>query len=251
MPPQRLPAAQHGAGNCGSSQHSCMADGGIKTSDICAHWSWRGQGRVNVVLQGHGSTRVQPICIVIFASALQVGEICDGRSITNRPNSIKVGQQKGHVVYLAESETDMVEWLSALEGTLARLINVIAGVEDPPPSHEVHADSALSSATHSNASFLKQVESDFEASRPVTERRQSQHAAPHGGYITSKSNYPGIAPPNFVQPMNEYRMHGAPRGGGGAVYRGDDGMTYGMGTGPTIGGLFFVSLMCACTILMS
>jgi hypothetical protein len=191
---------------------------------------------------------VQLICMMIFASALQVGEICEGRSITNRPNSIKVGQQKGHVVYLAESETEMVEWLSALEATVARLIKVIAGVEDPPPSQDVHADSAFSSATHSNASFLKQVESDFEASRPATERRQSAHAPPHIGHYTSKSNYPGIAPPTFVQHANEYETHGS-RGEGRAVYRDDHGVSYGMGTGTTIGGVFSVSLMVARVIL--
>jgi hypothetical protein len=91
----------------------------------------------------------------------QVGEISDGQSATNKPNSIKVGREKGHVVYVADSETEQVEWISALDTTVARLVKIIAGVDDaPPPTREGRGGG-------SNAALLQQAERDFAAAGMV------------------------------------------------------------------------------------
>jgi hypothetical protein len=88
---------------------------------------------------------------------LQVGEIGSGQSVTNRSNTIKVTREKGFVVYLADSETEMVEWMSALEGAVARLMRIIAGVDDEQPVQQAQQPGSASSRN----AMLAQAESAF------------------------------------------------------------------------------------------
>lgn len=105
---------------------------------------------------------------------MQADDVSSGQSVTNRANTIKVSRIKGFVVYMAESETEMVEWMSALEGTVSRLLKIIAGCDDedeaPPPSH--------SSASHHN-SMLAQAEQSFKqrAQQPSWSESQQQRSS--------------------------------------------------------------------------
>lgn len=57
----------------------------------------------------------------------QVTDVSDGSAATGRPNSIKLSTATGSKCYITDSETAQVEWISALEGTVARLVKIIAG----------------------------------------------------------------------------------------------------------------------------
>ncbi|KAG7673887.1 hypothetical protein Ndes2526B_g02640 [Nannochloris sp. 'desiccata'] len=69
----------------------------------------------------------------------QVTDVTDGTSTTGRPNSIKLSTATGSRCYLTESETSQVEWISALESSVERIVKIVAGVdeEDHSPGNEV------------------------------------------------------------------------------------------------------------------
>lgn len=57
----------------------------------------------------------------------KVTDVSDAREQTGRGNSLKLSTAQGHVCYIADSETELVEWISALEGAVARIMKAIAG----------------------------------------------------------------------------------------------------------------------------
>lgn len=59
-----------------------------------------------------------------------VTDVSDGSGATGRPNSIKVSTATGYICYLCENETSQVEWISALEGAVARIVKLVAGVDE-------------------------------------------------------------------------------------------------------------------------
>lgn len=96
---------------------------------------------------------------------LQAGEVSSGQSVTNRANSIKLGREKGFVVYLADSETEMVEWMSALEGTVSRLMRIIAGVDEEAGA--APDNSSRRQFASSQSAFLAQSENAYKSSHSV------------------------------------------------------------------------------------
>jgi tetrahydromethanopterin S-methyltransferase subunit E len=57
----------------------------------------------------------------------------EAKSVTGRPNSFQLKTATGgSVAYIADSETDLVEWMSAIEGAMAVILRVVAGIEDEP-----------------------------------------------------------------------------------------------------------------------
>ena len=60
----------------------------------------------------------------------QVTDVTDGTSATGRPNSIKLSTATGSRCYLTESETSQVEWISALESSVERIVKIVAGVDE-------------------------------------------------------------------------------------------------------------------------
>lgn len=62
------------------------------------------------------------------------------------------------MVYMADSETEMVEWMSALEGAVSRLMRIIAGVAD---EEQPQAPSHNSSSAANHNSMLAQAENAF------------------------------------------------------------------------------------------
>jgi hypothetical protein len=207
--------------------------------------------RHNIWSQNHSSSDLlcwSWACTTGFHSfpELQAGEISDGQSITKRSNSIKVGREKGHVVYVAESETEMVEWMSALETTVTRLMKIIAGVSDEPPA------TGNSRTSANNASFLKQMESNMESSVRSSSSNPEGSGygrAPSGRYLGGQGSsmghptaYPGLQAPSIPSPASSYSTyHGGGSGGSGSsgVYQDKFGVSYGTGTGATIAGVLF------------
>ncbi|GMH42698.1 hypothetical protein BSKO_10617 [Bryopsis sp. KO-2023] len=63
-----------------------------------------------------------------------VTDITSGRSATGKPNSLKLSTASSHICYLADSETDLVEWMSALENALSEIVKRAAGVEEEDTS---------------------------------------------------------------------------------------------------------------------
>jgi hypothetical protein len=59
-----------------------------------------------------------------------VTDVSDAGSTTGRPNSIKLSTATGHICYLCENETSQVEWFSALEGAVAKIVKQVAGVDE-------------------------------------------------------------------------------------------------------------------------
>ncbi|KAK9810515.1 hypothetical protein WJX72_012038 [[Myrmecia] bisecta] len=90
----------------------------------------------------------------------KVTDVSEGREATGRPLSLKLSTATGAVCYIADSETEQVEWMSALEGAVAKIVRQVAGVEDEPP-----AASARSSGAGSDPSWAKQMEKSYAASQ--------------------------------------------------------------------------------------
>ena len=63
----------------------------------------------------------------------KVQDVSDAREQTGKNNSLKLSTAQGHVCYIADSETELVEWLSALEGAVQKIVRAVAGVQDEPP----------------------------------------------------------------------------------------------------------------------
>ena len=57
----------------------------------------------------------------------KVTDVSDAREQTGKNNSLKLSTAQGHVCYVADSETELVEWMSALEGAVAKIMKAIAG----------------------------------------------------------------------------------------------------------------------------
>lgn len=52
----------------------------------------------------------------------QVTDVGEARDVTGKGTSIKLTTASGRVCYIADSETEQVEWLSALEGAVAKIV---------------------------------------------------------------------------------------------------------------------------------
>lgn len=55
----------------------------------------------------------------------KVTDVSPARDATGRNNSLMLSTPTGRVLYVADSETEQVEWVSALEGTVARIVKQV------------------------------------------------------------------------------------------------------------------------------
>ena len=55
----------------------------------------------------------------------QVTDVGEARDVTGKGTSIKLTTAGGRVCYIADSETEQVEWLSALEGAVAKIVKQV------------------------------------------------------------------------------------------------------------------------------
>lgn len=59
-----------------------------------------------------------------------VTDISDGQATTGKKNSLKLSTATSHICYHADSETDLVEWMSVLEKSLSDIVKRAAGVDE-------------------------------------------------------------------------------------------------------------------------
>lgn len=63
----------------------------------------------------------------------KIQDVKEARSATGRANSFQLKTSSGlSVSYVAETETELVEWMSAIEGAMQKICKLVAGVEDVP-----------------------------------------------------------------------------------------------------------------------
>ena len=56
----------------------------------------------------------------------KVTDVSEARTQTSKPNSLKLSTETGgYVAYVCDSETELVEWFSALEGAVARIVKLV------------------------------------------------------------------------------------------------------------------------------
>lgn len=97
----------------------------------------------------------------------KVTDVGDGRGDTGRPNSLKLATATGNVSYVCDTETELVEWMSALEGAVNKLVRHAAGVDEEAKNPQQKSSQQPDWARQLQSSF-----SDASASAPA--RRTSQ-----------------------------------------------------------------------------
>jgi hypothetical protein len=70
----------------------------------------------------------RPCTLHVSALPAQIQDVKPGSSITGKPNSIQLKTATGgSVCYITDSETELVEWMSAIEGEVQRICRHAAG----------------------------------------------------------------------------------------------------------------------------
>ena len=81
------------------------------------------------------------------------------------------------VCYLCDSETEQVEWISAFEGTLARIVKLVAGVEDEPALPAPAGPPPRMAAGSTASEWARQLEAGFSAVSRTTYKPQRSSAS--------------------------------------------------------------------------
>lgn len=72
------------------------------------------------------------------------------RAVPGKPNSLKLSTASSHISYLTDSETDLVEWMSALETALSEIVKRAAGVEEEDETITKKSSAGKHGRTHSD-----------------------------------------------------------------------------------------------------
>ena len=56
---------------------------------------------------------------------MQVSDVTPAKDATGRNNSLMLSTPTGRVLYVADSETEQVEWLSAIEGAVQKIVRQV------------------------------------------------------------------------------------------------------------------------------
>ena len=81
------------------------------------------------------------------------------------------------VCYLCDSETEQVEWISAFEGTLARIVKLVAGVEDEPALPAPGGPPPRTAVGSAASEWARQLEAGFSAVSRTTPKPQRSSAS--------------------------------------------------------------------------
>lgn len=88
----------------------------------------------------------------------KIQDIKPASNVTGRPNSIQLKTSSGgSVSYICDTETEMVEWMSAMEGAVSKIVKHLAGVEDEPAPKAPPKKSSEPSNE-----WLRQLEKNFD-----------------------------------------------------------------------------------------
>lgn len=98
-----------------------------------------------------------------------VQDVSDAREATGKSNSLRLSTATGQVCYLIDSETEQVEWLSAIEGAVAKIVRSAAGIDDEAAAAAAIAAAAKPAAVEQshNSNWARKLEAGFSsASKP-------------------------------------------------------------------------------------
>ena len=62
----------------------------------------------------------------------KVSDVTPAKDATGRNNSLMLSTPTGRVLYVADSETEQVEWLSAIEGAVTKIVRQVCAVAHIP-----------------------------------------------------------------------------------------------------------------------
>jgi len=94
-----------------------------------------------------------------------VTEVSDAKDTTSRNNALKLVTPKGNVNYIADSETEQVEWISAIEAAICKILDD----KDPNPSPKARPAEPPASRQDSSSSgggggdYMRQLEKSYSA----------------------------------------------------------------------------------------
>lgn len=129
----------------------------------------------------------------------KVTDVGDGRGETGRPNSLKLATAAGKVCYVCDTETELVEWMSALEGAVNKLVRRAAGVDDEPATKAPQQQRA-------QPDWARQLESSFSDATASAPRRTSsasqQQLPPRTTAQVTIVGYGNDAPARPVEDFN-------------------------------------------------
>lgn len=112
----------------------------------------------------------------------KIQDVKPASSVTGRPNSIQLKTSSGgSVSYICDTETEMVEWISAIDGSIQKIVKTLAGVEDEPapPARSTSSSAAAKkgSSSEPSAEWIKQLEKNFDnlSTSSATASRSHSH----------------------------------------------------------------------------
>lgn len=136
----------------------------------------------------------------------EVTEVSDGKDSTGRNNALKLVTSKGNVNYIADSETEQVEWISAIEAAICKIHD--DKDPNPPPQSKPKPKEAKPSASGS-ADWMRQLEKSYSsASAPGGRSGGGSGQVKVVGYDAPAGGYAGGAPGSRSSSGNNlYNQH--------------------------------------------
>ena len=132
----------------------------------------------------------------------QVTDVADGNSTTGRPLSIKLSTASGvSKCYITESETAQVEWISALEGAVAKILKIVAGLDEEEEEHRQKQEQARISGSRSLEQQLRNSLSSAMQGSKFTPKVENSGSRTN---YSNKSRFEGSVP----QTINIINYHG-------------------------------------------
>ncbi|KAG2486518.1 hypothetical protein HYH03_014820 [Edaphochlamys debaryana] len=152
---------------------------------------------------------------------VDLSKVQDVKVLPGRGNTIQLKTTSGGVVcYIASSETEVVEWVSAIEGAMAKIHKHIAGVEDEPaPAAKAKAAPAPSA---NPSEWLRQLERNITGSSGTGSGGKSGGGGGGGASSSGRVNLSStmVSVVGYDNPHGgSSASAGAGAGGGNGAYR--------------------------------
>lgn len=149
----------------------------------------------------------------------KVQDVKEARNVTGRANSFLLKTSTGaSVSYVTETETELVEWMSAIESAMQKIAKMVAGVEDEPA---VKGAKPRAQTTHND--WAKQLERNFENMSTNSKDKPRQDQPSGGPTMINVIGYESIAGGRSSPPRSTYGNQynsslASARSGGGISY---------------------------------
>lgn len=134
----------------------------------------------------------------------KVTDVVSGREATGKNNSITLSTANGSVHYVADSETEQVEWFSALEGAVAKIVRAVAGLEEEDSTPAVDN---RSSSSGKDRDWANQLEKGFASVSKGSSGRTD------GNAMVNIVGYSGATAPPAARRSDSYNADNGNYGG--------------------------------------